>query len=184
MRASHMLSNVESLDTLGPPDAEAIRERCREAIAEIESAVRTAWLPLWLDVELTRGVEHVCGRERMLRWSRDAIARSADGPLLRPFMQGLRALGLNPHASLRLAPRAWDAVYRHCGALTYERVSEREAALVQRDAPALIVDVQTYQYGIAGGFEGAMELAGGEGCEVIPHADVARGEVRYVGTWS
>jgi len=178
------MANVGSLDALSAAEAAEVRDRCREAIAEIEAAVRTAWLPLSLDIELTRAVEQVCGRLRMREWSRDAIARSAEGPLLRPFLEGLRTLGLNPSTTLRLAPRAWDTIYRHCGALTFEPVGEREVALIQSGAPEIVLTSVPYQYGISGGFEGAMEIAGGLDVEVVPEADRGAARVRYACTWS
>lgn len=183
MRASHLKANVESLADLGPAAERAIRARCAEAIDTIEDAVRTAWLPLEVDVELTGAVDQVCGRERLHRWSRDAIARSAQGPLLGPFLKTLTALGLTPHAALRLAPKAWTTIYRHCGDLRYERVGEREALLLQTDAPPVMLDGEAYLHGIAGAFEGAVEVAGAPETRAAIETRPALRQVRYVCTW-
>ncbi len=161
MRASHLHSNLEALSILEPADEAAIRARAADAIAEIEASVRTAWLPLPLDVALTAAVEAVVGPDGLRAWGREAILESASGPLLGPVRSALVSLGLNPLRTLKRAPSAWGLIYRHCGALRFEARGEREAALLLDDAPPAMRD-PTYLRGIEGAFEAAIAIGGGE----------------------
>jgi len=178
MRASHLISNVEFLATLGA-DAEAtIRGRCAEEIREIDESVRVAWLPLEIDVRLSQAVLDVCGAETFNRWGRDAIAASARGPLLGPILGALRRTGmLTPSKVLGRAPVAWNPVYRNCGSLHWE---PDEATLRLDGAPASMC-TEPYLLGIAAAFEGALEIAGqpDANTELQPRL----GTVRFVFHW-
>lgn len=184
MRASHLQSNVAALDDLGAVWARRVRDAVPdEVLREIEESVRVAWLPLELDEALTGAVERVCGRDRMRRWSRDAIARSAEGPLLGPIMGALTRIGLTPHLALGRVPRGWGLVYRHCGHLRYERTGETSGELVHEDVPDLVLHNRPYLEGIGGSMDGIMELSGGPQphAEVVVEPDARR--VRYRCRW-
>jgi hypothetical protein len=184
MRGSHLKANVESLAHLGPEPERAIRDAVHGVVRAVEESSRVAWLPLALDVELTEAVDRACGRARMKHWCRDAIARSTEGPLLRPLILGLQALGFAPHNTLKRAPYGWTLIYRGCGELRYERVSERECALVQDDvAPAMLAS-EPYLDGIAGAFEAAIAIAGGRDPEVTAEHDLAQRRVLYRCRWA
>lgn len=183
MRASHLKSNLEALRDLGP-DAEArVRAAVPEVVREVEEAVRVAWLPLELDVRLTEAVERATDEERLRAWGRDAIARSAEGPLLRPILAALERLGLTPHVALKRVPHGWSLIYRDCGEIGYERLGEREAVLVQDDAPEAMLRSEPYVIGIAGAFDGVMALSGGHGGRAEIAIEPAARRVRYTCRW-
>ena len=148
-----------------------------------DDASRVAWLPLEIDVELTAAVERVVGRDRMRRWARDAIVRSTEGPLLRPIVAGLQAMGLTPHNALRRAPYGWTLIYRHCGVLHYQRDGDHGVVLVHEDVPALMFDSPGYPHGIGGTFDGVMELAGGQDVESLVEPETAARRYRYRCRW-
>ena len=160
MRASHLQSNVQSLGMLGPEHERAIREEVADVVRAVESASRVAWLPLELDIQLTAAVERACGRERMKRWARDAIERSAETWLLRPVVVGLSALGLTPPGALKRLQTGWSLMYRTCAAVHYEHADEHGITLVHTDAPDAMIGDLTYLEGIAGAFEGIAEVGG------------------------
>lgn len=181
MRASHLHSNVRAIEALGEADAKRVRTRCREAIREVEDALRVAWLPLELDVAITGAVHAVCGEARLRRWSADAIAATARGPLLRPMLAALQRMGLTPHTALKRAPYAWTLIYKHCGAVRYETDGPLAASLWIEGGPAPLLE-DAYLRGMAGTFDGVLEIGGGADgrCEVERHD---RG-VRLACTWS
>lgn len=175
MRASHLHSNVQAIDALGEDDARAVKERCKDAIAEAEWQLSVAWLPLELDIAITGAVDAVCGETRLRQWSADAIAATSRTPLLRPMLGALRRLGLTPHSALKRAPYGWDLIYKHCGALRYEREDDTTASLWLEGAPARMLDA-AYMRGMAGTFDGVIEIGGGEDghCALEPHGDAMR----------
>lgn len=181
MRASHLASNVKALDALGDEASARIRERCAKPIATIEASIRTAWLPLELDVSLTGAVEEIAGLERARRWGRDAIAESGRGPLLGPILTALRRVGLSPHAALRRVPYGWTLIYRHCGAPRYERVDEGAAAIVVDGVPEAMRE-PSYLRGIAAALDGVVELGGG--VETFTELSVDGDVVRFDCRWS
>lgn len=183
MRASHLKSNVESLSELGAESDRAIRHAVADVVRTIEEASRVAWLPLELDVRLTEAVAAACGLESTKRWSSGAIVRSADGPLLRPLIHGLQAMGLTPATALKRAPYAWGLIYRGCGELRFEPEGEREIVLTQDDAPDAMLASRTYCEGIAGAFDGAVQIAGGRQPRSVVEIDPTLRCVRYRCRW-
>lgn len=183
MRASHLKSNLESLSDLGAAQELAVRRAVPDVVRQVDDASRVAWLPLDLDIQLTEAVEREVGRERMKRWGRDAIARSAESPLLRPVMVGLRAMGLTPHTALKRAPYAWTLIYRGCGDLEYQHVGDTEAALVHEWVPTPMLRTPSYLHGIAGAFDGAIEIGGGRDIESDVEHDVQAKRAVYRHRW-
>lgn len=163
MRAAHVQENLRSLDALG----EGVRARVRAAIgpalvAEIEGASRVGWVPAALDVALTRAIGRELGDEAVRRWSRDALIASAATPLLRGFVgTAMRTLGAS-RAVLRWAPRAWNTIYRNAGELQHETEANGTVVLVY-EGPREIAGDDTYLIGVAGAFEGALEVCGARG---------------------
>lgn len=176
MRASHIDSNLRALAALGPERERIIREQVPEVVRAVEDASRVAWLPLEMDIRLTDAVERACGRERMKRWARDAIERSAEGWLLRPVLVGLTALGLSPEVALKRVPAGWSLVYRDCGVLHYEHADEHGITIVHSDVPESMLACLTYLEGIAGAFEGVAELGGAK--QVRSSVEIERGQRR------
>jgi len=170
MRVSHLKANLESLDDLGAEHAARVRAEAAGIVSAIQAAVSVAWLPIELDVELTDAVERVAGRARMREWSRNAIVRSTEGPLLRPMLSALTRMGMTPHSAFKRVPYGWSLIYRGCGDLSYEAVGPKEVLIIQRDAPRAILDSPSYVHGIAAAFEGIAQIAGGR----APHAEPER----------
>ncbi|MCA9607058.1 MAG: hypothetical protein KC619_15740 [Myxococcales bacterium] len=181
MRVSHLSSNLTALDALGDEIAARIRERCAAEIQTIETSIRTAWLPIELDVALTAAVEDIAGVEGARKWGRDAIAESGRGPLLGPILSALHRLGVSPHAALRRVPYGWTLIYRHCGDVRYEHVDEGAAAIVVEGVPEAMREL-SYLRGIAAALDGVVELGGGE--EIFTQLSVDGDVVRFDCRWS
>ncbi|UJR85849.1 hypothetical protein [Sandaracinus amylolyticus] len=160
MRAAHVQENLRSLERLGSDVAARVREAIGpESVAEIEGALRTSWLPAALDVALTGALGRTLGDEAVRRWSREALIASASTPLLRGFVAtAMRTLGTS-RAVLRWAPRAWDTIYRNAGELRHEARDDGSVVLVY-EGPRELAGDDTYLVGIAGAFEGALEICG------------------------
>lgn len=180
MRASHVRSNIEALSDLGEEAEREIRARCADVIAAVEESISLSWLPLELDVALTGAVHAVCGADALNRWSRDAITKSSDGPLLRPILSALRRIGLSPGLILKRVPYGWSLIYRHCGEMSFVSDEAATGELRLADAPRAMRG-SVYLDGISGAFEGLMTIGGVEG--VCEHRTDASGLVRFVNRW-
>lgn len=180
MRASHMRANVSSLAGLGEENEAKVRAACPDTIAEIDAAIRSAWLPLKLDLELTQCVEDVCGREAAKEWARQAILASMRGTLLGPVLVGLIRLGLGPQHGLRRVPGGWNLIYKNCGEVTCEaRVGRAE--LVVREVPPETF-AESYVHGIGAAFEGIIAALHGRLEESVIRAQNA--SLHYTLTWT
>lgn len=162
MRGSQLQANLAALSGLGSSEEQAIRAAARGAVEQIEAAIAVTWLPLALDVELTDAVVAVVGHERMRDWAADAIERSTRGPLLRPILTALKALGMTPSRLLGRVPLGWSLIYRHCGALRVSTVDPRTVLIEHVDPPDSLHLPVTYLEGIAGTLEGLMRMSGAE----------------------
>lgn len=184
MRASHLRSNLEEINRMPEPARSQIRSKISpEVLEQVANSVSVAWLPVACDVDITRAVVDVLGVEGNRRWSRDALLRSATGPLLKPIIDGASALfGLTPHAFYKVAPRGFGMIYRDLGEVRYELVGEQIARITHEGIPASLLEVPWYLEGIAGAFEAGYVFLGLEG-EVRLELDAATSSARYDVHW-
>lgn len=182
MRGSHIRANLQEIDALGAVAAEVRRRIPAAILAEVDASTSVAWLPVECDLAITRAVVDVVGVPGVRAWSRNALVRSAEGPLLRPLIQGARALfGLSPHGIYKVAPRGFAAIYRDAGSLRYTSSGPNAAKLVHTDVPEQLLAVPWYLEGIAGAFEAAYEMFHLEGrVDMDIGSD---GTVVYLATW-
>ncbi len=169
---------------MSEPARSEIRARISSDVLEqVANSVSVAWLPVECDVHITRAVVDVLGVRGNRRWSRDALLRSANGPLLKPILDGASApVGLTPHALYKVGPRAFGMIYRDLGEVRYEHIDPRHARIVHEAIPASLVDAPWYLEGIAGAFEAPYVFLGLEG-DVAMELDAAQRIARYDVRW-
>lgn len=162
MRASHIRSNLAEIDALGPELARRIRAHIPpEILLRVENSASVGWLPVDTDLAITRAVVIELGHDGNRRWSHDALARSASGPLLKPLLDGARSVfGVTPHAMYRVVPRGFGLIYRNAGSVRYEEAGPRHARLIHEPLPPLFVAEAWYLDGIAGAFEACISIIG------------------------
>lgn len=168
MRASHIHSNLLELDTFGPELAARMKRRISaETLAAVGDASTVAWLPVEHDIEISRAVRDVVGIAGLRSWSLEAMARSAQGPLIRPLVDGASTLfGVTPHALYRMLPRGYGLVYRHCGENAYVQTGEASGVVTQTGVPALLFE-HDYLEGTAGAFMAFPRIFHYEGAAVL-----------------
>jgi hypothetical protein len=172
MRASHIQSNLASVEILGAGEAHRVRHALGDSrVATIEQAGRMEWLPLEIDVALTDAVGEVVGMDGVRRWARTSIQQSLDGPLLGPLRDGaVRLFGLAPAKILKWAPRAWSHVYKNAGTLRFLEPEDAEARveLHHRDPPPDFRDSKAVLESVAASFAAIFDL-----CHVTGEAEIA-----------
>ncbi len=154
MRASHIHTNLLELESCGVELAARMRGRVAEStLLAVTDSSTVAWLPVEHDIEISRAVLDVVGVAGLRTWSMDAMARSAEGPLIRPLVEGAGKLfGVTPHALFRILPRGYGLVYRDCGENVYEQTGEASGVVTQTGIPSLFFE-HSYLEGMAGAFQ-------------------------------
>jgi hypothetical protein len=183
MRASHQQSNLDALAALGEElEKKALAHISEDTLRTVREAPRNAWLPVEHDIDITEAVYRELGTEGVRGWSRDALLRSMEGPLLKPFLDGAVAVfGLKPTQMYRVVPRGFPSVYRACGDLTYLGDGDGRVTLHWERVPPVLMAHRPYVEGIAGAFEAVLEV-----CKVTGRVEVVaagESEIDFVATW-
>lgn len=183
MRASYIKDNLSALGSFGADVERQVRSAIPDTVTEIERAARVDWLPIDVDVALTRAVHQLKGTPGVRDWSRRSLLSAVEGPMLRPIVRAVVALfGLTPATVLRRAPMAWQQIYQDCGLLVCEPVSPHEMRLRVEGARGPFLNDGAYVEGTCGTFEGAVDLGGARGV-VHAHMDPGAGRVEFTVTW-
>lgn len=185
MRASQMLQNITSLKQFGPDvEAKIIAALPPRVIPAMQSEMKTAWLPLDLDAELTEAVHRVLGTKGVRKWASDALAGSTAGPLLKPMLDGgLRIFGVKPKRIFGLIPRGFDLIYKHCGKMEVKSDSPTSLRIVHTSAPYEMTHFRSYLEGMAGAFDGLLAIMQFTGDVSVARCDPREGVVEYEVHW-
>ncbi len=182
MRAMHVRENLEGVVALGEDVNARVRQALgSERVVQIETAPRSKWLPLEVDVELSALVYEHAGRQAYLDWSRAAILASAESPLLSGFLRaGLRLLGGNPGSLIRLARRGYQQIFRDAGSLCIEPLRDDAVRVVGSNLPNVITDEPLYLEGIGESIAVLPQLVQHEGSSVL---QVQGSDVEWTISW-
>lgn len=176
IKASYFRATLEALAILGAHRAEIEHRMSREIEATLRAS-RADWLPMAFDQKLSAVVAEVAGRDAVIATNREAFLAAADGPFLRPVVQGaLRVFGVSPKGLLRHIDHVWRAGTRHAGymELTF---GEHEATIHHR---AMVAD-EVWHLGFVGLLQGVVQLASLDGKVSMTFAD--DGHPAYLLQW-
>lgn len=183
MRASYIMDNLKAVRAFGPEVDARLRADIADTVAEIEHASRVDWLPIGIDVALTRAVHRLTGVNGVRDWGRRSFLSAVEGPMLRPIVRAVVSLfGLTPSTLLRRAPMAWQQIYQDCGMLVCEPLAPDRMRVRLEGARGPFLDDQGYIEGTCGVFEGAVDLGGARGT-VDAHVDSAAKRLEFDVRW-
>ncbi|MBI1947561.1 MAG: hypothetical protein HYS27_17860 [Deltaproteobacteria bacterium] len=183
MRASYIQDNLAAVEACSPDVQRRLFAAIPETIDEIRSAARVDWLPIGVDVVLTRTVCELTGFSGVRDWSRRAFLSAVQGPMLRPIVRAVVSLfGLTPATVLRRAPMGWQQIYQGCGLLVVVPMTPDHMCLRIEGANGPFLENQCYVEGTCGTFEGAVDLGGARGT-VEAHVDAAAKRVEFDVRW-
>ena len=122
MSADQLKENLFALLVLGNDTASRILADLPPGhLRRIEQAGRSAWLPVEIELTLTRTVLAEVGAEGLRRWSTAALKRSLDSSLFKPLLDtAVRLFGLSPQGCFKMAPQGWRRAFRGAGELTVQ----------------------------------------------------------------
>jgi hypothetical protein len=105
----------------------------------IQSSLPSTWIPLERDRHVIRAIIEVHGEAGAQRCWREMMVEHTNTPLLRGVVRTSRTLfGATPGSVAKMAPKAWQHVYRDVCKLTLLSRSDRDAVLrVSEPCPEL-----------------------------------------------
>lgn len=166
IKASYFRANLDALAVLGDKRA-AVEARIAPEIEATLRASRADWLPMAFDEKLSAVVAEVAGRDGVIATNRVAFLAAAEGPFLRPVVQGaLRVFGVTPKGILRHLDNTWDAGTRHAGRMEVV-FGEHEATIHHRG----FITAEVWHLGFVGLLQGILELTGFDGAVDMTFAD-------------
>lgn len=158
IKASYFQANLAALAVVGPRRGE-VEALLKDEIDAARMASRADWLPMAFDQKLSRVVEELCGRDAVIAANRVAFLAAADGPLMRPIVQGaFRVFGVTPKGIIRMVHTGWDAGARDAGTMSVD-FDDATATLHHRGMSA----EPSWYAGFVGVLEGVLELTGFDG---------------------
>lgn len=141
MSAEQLKENLFALLVLGSDTASRIlADLPPQHLRRIEQAGRADWLPIEIELTLTRAILSEVGEEGLRRWSSAALKRSLDSSLFRPLLDtAVRLFGLSPQGLFKMVPQGWKRAFRGAGELT---VQPEGPSAVQVDLVGLPEELQ------------------------------------------
>lgn len=185
IRAAFCRSELGSLDAVDADLGQRVREVMNpDALMRIQTASRLAWLPVELDVELTRALFAVAGPVRAQKVLRDSMVAEFDGPMLRPLRAAAAALfGNTVKDASAWAPRVWSVIFRDAGELAVVDAGTNAVDFVLRDLPRVVLESPNYLLGFSAVFEAVFVIHGAKGSMFLTDPDPRTGEVRLKARW-
>lgn len=185
MLAGFVQSSLESIDDIDRALGRAVRERLKpDTLHAIESASAIALIPVDLDVELTECFFNVAGGERACLALRENLRQSFDKPLLRPLLDGARAIfGSALVRAVSWAPKVWGLVYRDAGEMVVAARGAQRVLLELRDIPLVIAASASYLQGSAATLAGFFDVAGVKGDVELEGPDLVSRSAAFTLSW-
>ncbi len=156
-----------------------------EALARVEEAASTAYLPTKVTSQVVLAAVGLVGRERAVAlWRFFFVRRYGRSPILRAIVSGaLRLFGISPSSLYRQVQRNWHTTYRNFCVPSVFLPDENRAVIHLRDVhPEVLEEYPDYLLALQGGLEGMTEMAGADGSSTLSIDRDAR-EVEIEITW-
>ncbi|RMG99031.1 MAG: hypothetical protein D6705_04380 [Deltaproteobacteria bacterium] len=156
-----------------------------EALARVEEAASTAYLPTRVTSQVVLAAVDLVGKERAVKlWRFFFVRRYGRSPILRAIVSGaLRLFGISPASLYRQVQRNWHTTYRNmCVPSVYLPDANRAVVHLRDVHPEILEEYPDYLLALQGGLEGMTEMAGADGASTMTIDRDAR-EVQIEITW-
>jgi hypothetical protein len=186
MRAAQTQALLHATARLAPEERRAVFARIgEEAVAQIESSIGLAWLPMALHMDLSDAVRAAVGPRRNVDVWRETMLATWSRPLLRGFVETVtKVFGLGPGGIVRQAPRIYGHLTKGCGEISFEAAAGGDGArVVLTGFPADRFDFDCYVEGTQGCIESTFPLTRTRGEVSVVSKTPERGEVHYELRW-
>ena len=159
-----------------------VMEQVQPIVDMLERDVSVSWIPIPFDIVVTDACRAILSPREFQDFWRDVTLVYLKLPILRTLAEAAtRLFGVNAQGILRWAPRAWDAMFRNCGALTYESTStERESRLRLEGFPRKEFASGSFVAALAASFQAAFAVTRTTGSVEILSVNRATGTARFL----
>ncbi len=184
MRVPVTKAFLELLDELPEEDRRAIREGAAEAVKTVEETVRSARLPLSVQLEILEQVDERLGRQAYLDLCRTHFARTLETPLVRPiFDAAVRLFGVGPKGVFKMFRRSWSMMSSNTGEIELVSVEPENVDIVITKLPVEERRSDLFIEGFAATFMGVLDVFNLEGNIEMVEFDEKAARARYTGHW-
>lgn len=185
MLAAFVQGTLESVDRVDPELGRAVRRHMQpEKLRALESASRIAFVPLELDVEVTRCLFEVSGPARAREIFRSNMAATFESPILSSFMaMALRLRGRDPARLLGWCSKVWGQLYRDAGGIEFESLGDDAGRFQLHDLPPLLTAHPEYLDGIAAAISAVFDVLDVPGAAELGAVDADAGRAIIHAAW-
>ena len=180
-----MKTFVEAVDRLPEAHARQIRaDTPPEMLAEIDKRGALAWLPVEINIEMTRAVSKTLGDEGAHEFYKSFLLGVFDTSMFRTFVEsGLRLLLSDLVAALRYVPLAYPMMFKNCGQWKTVSADEHSAVLELGNLASVCAHEPLWLASATGSLSSLLVLSRREGdCELVDF-DADAGWARYRLHW-
>jgi hypothetical protein len=159
-----------------------VMDRVQPIVDMLERDVSVSWIPIPFDIVVTDACREILSPQQFQDFWRDVTLVYLKLPILRTLAEAAtRLFGVKAQSILRWAPRAWDAMFRSCGTLTYEPTStERESRLLLDRFPRDEFASGSFVAALAASFHAAFAVTHSTGRIEIVSVNPATGTARFL----
>ncbi len=156
-----------------------------EIRAQIDKALRVAWLPLSVHVKLADVMLESFGSARAHDYYRRSFVRAVNGPFFGPlFVTGIRLLGVSPATVVRWASRGYEAGFKNAGRIVGRSLGPGRAQLEFFDLPVVCTASEAWVTSMLGTTYGIYDVLGMEGVIRLETRGLHEGGVKLDFEWS
>ncbi len=183
VRARHLKSLLAFADAWPGGIGPAVRARVRPAdLQAVAAASGIDWIPLRIDLDLTRGIHDAMPRPEFLRFFRKQSLQAFEGPLLKTLVDtAQRMFGIEAASWARWVPKGWSLLFRDCGVWTSEVTGPKRIDLRLASLPTACASDPIWIASVGASLSALVDLAKLDGA-VEPVATEPTA-VRFEMTW-
>jgi len=181
----HMQTFLEVVDRLEAADCAAIRAAIPGAMLQaIHDHTSASWLPIEVNLEVTRIVAERLGPERAHNFFCDLLLAGFETPLLGSFAKGaLRLAGTNPGFALKWVPKGFSLVFRNTGEWSTSDITATTGRLAVDGLPTIMASERLWLDSVASSLQALFKLTNKGGEIRVAEVDVSGGRATFRANW-
>lgn len=185
MLAAFVQGTLDSIDGADAELGRRVRARMRpDLLQTLESASRIGFVPLDLDVEITRCLFAEAGPERARHIFRRNMAATFEAPVLRSFMgMAVRLRGGDPARLLDWCSKVWSQIYRDAGSIEFWALGDAAGRFELRGLPEVLAGEPAYLDGLAASISAIFDLLEVPGAVELQAVDASSGRAILSAAW-
>ncbi len=183
-KAGYMKDYLVALRRLPPGKQDAVLAGLEALVEEIESASRSAWLPISANLRITAAVFRELGEEGAHDFYAQWIQRQTETPVWSHLVGGaLKLFGLDPGSLATWMPRSFDLMYRGYGRWNVTRTGPTRVELTLSEMPPALALHTAWQRSVRSGTFALYRLTRVQGDIRLDLASAAHPQMTLVMEW-